>query len=80
VSIWSATIKLHRPELSAEVCGDREEDMPLYGILIPSPSYTVRPPGGSGAGIAQCAECGQTDAGAEADLWEVLTLILVVFL
>ena len=54
--------------------------MPLYGILIPSPSYTVGPPGGSGAGIAECVECGQRDAGAEAELWEELTLILVVFL
>ena len=54
--------------------------MPLYGILIPSPSYRVGPLGRSGAGIAERVERGQTDAGAEAELWEELTLILVVFL
>ena len=52
----------------------------MYGILVPSPSYTVGPPGGIGAGIAECAEHGRMDAGAEAELWEELTLILVVFL
>jgi len=54
--------------------------MLLYGILVPSPSYTVGPPGGSGAGIVADAERGRTDAEAEAELWEELTLILVVFL
>ena len=47
--------------------------MPLYGILIPSPSYTVGPLGRSGAGIAERVEGGRTDAGAKE-----LTLILVV--
>jgi len=57
-------------------CGDQEED----GILVPSPSYTVGPAGGIGAGIAEFAECGWTDAGDKAKLWEELTLFLVVFL
>ena len=54
--------------------------MPLYGIRVPYPSFSVGPPGGIGAGIAECAEGRRTDAGAEAELWEELTLILVVFL
>ena len=43
-------------------------------------SFAVGPPGGRGAGIAACAERGRTDGRAEAELWEELTLILVVFL
>ena len=54
--------------------------MPLYGILIPSPSYTIGPLKGFVAGIAERVERGRTDARAEAELWEELTLILVVFL
>ena len=53
--------------------------MPLYGIFIPSPSYTEDPLGRSGAGIAEHVEHGR-DAGAEAELREELTLMLVVFL
>ena len=63
-----------------EICGDPEEDMPLYGILIPSPSFAEGPPRGGGAGIAAGVERWRTDAGARAELWEELTLILVVFL
>ena len=61
-------------------CGDRE-DMPLYGILIPSPSYKEEPLGRSGAGVAGHKERGR-DAGtvAELRLRKELTLILVVFL
>ena len=47
--------------------------MLLYGILIPSPSYTAGPLEGIGAGIAECVECRRTDARAEAELWEELS-------
>ena len=60
------------------ICGD-QEDLPLYGILISSPSYTEEPQGWSGAGIAKRVEC-RRDAGAEAELYTELNLILVVFL
>ena len=63
-----------------EICGDPEEDMPLYGILIPSPSFAEGPPRGGGAGIAAGAELGRSDFGAKPELWEELNLILVVFL
>ena len=36
-------------------CGERE-DLPLYGILIPSPSFSEDPPGPYGAGVAEYAE------------------------
>ena len=45
------------------ICGDRE-DLPLYGILSPSPSYTEELLGQSGAGVAKRVERGR-DAGAE---------------
>ena len=61
-----------------EDCGDRE-DMPLYGILIPSPSYTEEPLGRSGAGVAKHV-VRRRDAGAEVELYMELNLILVVFL
>ena len=54
--------------------------MPLYGILIPSPSFAEGPPRGGGAGITVGAERRRVDAGAKAELWKELTLILVVFL
>ena len=63
-----------------EKCEDWEENMPLYGILIPSPSFADGPPRGVGAGIAVGAKLGWADAGAKAELWEELTLILLVFL
>ena len=44
------------------------------------PSFKEWPLGGGGAGIALGREHGRVDAGAEAELWEELTLILVVFL
>ena len=46
-------------------CGDRE-DLPLYGILISSPSYREEPLGGGGAGIAEHVER-RRDAGAETE-------------
>ena len=56
-------------------CGDREEYIPFYGILIPSPSYKVGPLGRSGAGIAERVVRGRTDAGAEYErtdsLWRI---------
>ena len=53
--------------------------MPFYGILIPSPSYREERLGRSGAGVAERVERGR-DAGAEAELREELTLLLVLFL
>ena len=60
------------------MCGDWG-DLPLYGILILSPSYMEEPLGRSGAGVAERVECGR-DAGAGAELYTELNLILVVFL
>ncbi len=48
----SCVANLENPDKS---CGERE-DLPLYGILIPSPSFSEDPPGPYGAGIAECAE------------------------
>ena len=59
-----------------EHCGERE-DLPLYGILIPSPSFPKDPPGPCGAGIA---EFGESRRHAEAELQQELYLLLVVFL
>ena len=53
--------------------------MPLYGILMPSPSYTEEPLGRSGAGVAELVER-RRDAGAGAELYIELNLIFVVFL
>ena len=57
-SFAPSTSAVHTP------CGDREEDIPMYGILIPSPSYEERPPRGCGASVAAGAGCGEKDAGA----------------
>ena len=59
-------------------CGDWE-DLPLYGILIPSPSCTEEPLGRSGAGVAESEESWR-DTGAGVEIYQVLNLILVVFL
>ena len=61
-----------------QLCGERE-DLPLYGILIPSPSFTEDPLGLSGAGVAESMESWR-GAGAEAESHSELNLILVVFL
>ena len=60
------------------VCEDRE-DLPLYGILIPSPSCTEVPPRRSGAGVAKNKESWE-DTGAGAESYQELNLLLVVFL
>ena len=59
------------------VCEDREA-LPLYGILIPSPSCAEEPLDWSGAGVAESMESWR-GAGAEAESYKELTLILVVF-
>ena len=61
-----------------KVCGDWE-DWLLHGILLPSPSCTEEPLGRSGAGIAEHVER-RRDAGAKAQSYTELNLILVVFL
>ena len=43
------------PMQGADPCGDRE-DLPLYGILIPSPSCTEVPLRWSGTGVAKSEE------------------------
>ena len=58
--------------------GDRE-DLPLYGILIPSPSCMEGPLGLSGAGVAESMESWR-DTWAEAESYQELNLLLVVFL
>ena len=50
--------------------------MLLY--VIPSPSFAEGLLRGGGAGITVGEERGRVDAGAEEELWEELTLILVV--
>ena len=71
--------KITRPPFNPDPdCGDLG-DLLLYGILIPSSSCTEEPLGQSGAGIAERMECGR-DAGAGADSYTELNLILVVFL
>ena len=62
----------------AAVCGDRE-DLPLYGILIPSPSCTEELLGRSGAGVPESEESWR-DTGAGAESYQELNLILVAFL
>ena len=52
--------------------------MPLYGILIPSPSCAREPPRPSGAGVAESKSLEGTRAAAES--YQELNLLLVVFL
>ena len=56
----------HEKFNNSMLCGNRK-DLPLYGILILSPSYTEEPLGWSGAGVAERVERGRDgrDAGAE---------------
>ena len=58
-------------------CGDVDE-LPIYGILIQSPSFLEDPPGPWGAGIAERSESGRPARPGEPH--QYINLILAAFL
>ena len=68
------------PAHKSKYCGDLAE-LPMYGILVQSPSFAEAPLGPRGAAGAECSERSESGRpSSPEELHSYFNLILVVFL